>query len=152
MCYAVYLSTDSTADLSVHTTDLVRLERLNGERQDPVVGLLMFTNRWYIGSKSGCSCTFRHLVSTELGFGEPEEWYPEDQDALQATKHLYEVIAILLSAGHAVDCLDRWEGTEPKDIHTLAVCLHEVSREAFRLFENHRFTFTTGKGQPGRGA
>lgn len=152
MCYSVYLSTDSPADLSVRTTDLVRLERLNGERQDPVVRLLGFTNRWYVGSRTGCSCTFRHLVSTELGFGEPEEWYPEDQDALEATKYLYEVISTLVSAGHAVDCLDRWEGAQPKDIHTLAVSLHGVSREAFRLFENHRFTFTKGIPQPGRGA
>lgn len=46
------------------------------------------------------------LLSVELGFGEPVDWYPEDEDELRATTELYRVIARLVSAGHQVDCLD----------------------------------------------
>ena len=141
MCYTVYLSTDSCADLSSYNTELVRFESIKDSREDPVICLLEFPHQWYVGSKTGCSCTFRHLVSIELGFGEPEDWYPEEQDELEATQQLYEVISTLLTTGHRVDCLDRWEGAKPEELETLDVSLAQVSKKAFRLFENYRFTF-----------
>lgn len=139
MCYTIYLSTDSPADLCVHNTELVRFDICDNKIDDPVVKLLEFPQRWYVGSKSECSCTFRHLLSVDLGFGEPVDWYPEEQDALQATRELYEVISSLLSSGYKVDCIDKWEGAEPNDIQTLDVSLDDVSSKTFRLFENHRF-------------
>ena len=48
--------------------------------------------RRHVGSKSGCSCTFRHLYSIELGFGEPVDWYPEEPDAIEATIQLASTI------------------------------------------------------------
>jgi hypothetical protein len=139
MCYAVYISTDSPEDLRVRSSDLVRFEPLDGSRKDPCIALLEHANRWYVGSKSDCSCTFRHLTSIELGFREPEDWYKEGQDELDATRELYTDLAVLLSAGHEVDLIDRWEGARPDDIKTLQVSLEEVSQGAFRLFENHKF-------------
>jgi hypothetical protein len=145
MCYAVYLSTDSPEDLAVHNSELVRFESLGVPSEDPCAASLAFANRCYVGSKSGCSCTFRHLASIELGFGEPEDWCKEEQDELDATRELYSVIASLLASGYSVDLLDRWEGAQPDDIKTLDVALDEVSREAFRLFENHIFTLRPEK-------
>ncbi len=145
MCYAVYLSTNSCAELNCYNTDLVKFESINGSSEDTVTKLLEFTHKWYVGSKSGCSCTFRHLASIELGFGKPEDWYHEEQDELEATQQLYQVIAALLSSGHEVDCIDRWEGAKPENIGVLEVSLDEVSEETFRLFENYRFTFRKRK-------
>jgi len=112
------------------------------DREDPVAGHLEFQHRWTVGSKSGCGCTFRHLTSVELGFGEPVDWYPEDEDELEATRQLYTVIFLLAEEGDGVDCIDRWEGAKVDDIKTLVVPLEAVSRQTFRLFENYRFRFS----------
>ncbi|NOT56370.1 MAG: hypothetical protein HOP18_17365 [Deltaproteobacteria bacterium] len=139
MCYEVYLSTDSQEDLTTRNSELVRFKRVVEPRTDPGIHLLDFPNHWYVGSKSECSCTFRHLHSTELGFGEPVEWYPEEQDELEATRELYATLTSLLSSGYQVNLLDRWYGAQPTDITTLNVSLGDVPANAFRLFENHKF-------------
>lgn len=147
MCYGVYISTDSSEDLARRNSELVRFEKVTDPSTDPCIRLLDFPNQWYIGSKSGCSCTFRHLASIELGFSEPEDWCKEEQDELDATLELYSILAFLLSAGHKVDLVDRWEGSGPEDIKTLDVSLDDVSEKAFRMFENHKFRFKKGKTQ-----
>ena len=139
MCYEVYLSTDSQEDLTFRNSELVRFKRVADPSTDPGICLLDYPNSWYVGSKSECSCTFRHLYSTELGFGEPVEWYPEEQDELEATRELYATLTSLLSSGYHVDLLDRWYGAPPEDIKTIDVSLGDVPENAFRLFENHKF-------------
>ena len=143
MCYSLYLSTNSPADLRVGNTELLRFQKAEdyAYKDAPIIKLLQFANKWFVGSKSECSCTFRHLHAIELGFGAPEPWYPEAQDELDATQQLYDAISTMLSSGHRVECIDTWTGTEPKDIKDLPVSLASVPREAFRLFENHRFVF-----------
>ena len=74
MCYSLYLSTSSSEDLAGHNSELLRLARLDGTEPEGA-DLLRNQERWYVGSKSGCSCTFRHLFSVELGFGEPVDWF-----------------------------------------------------------------------------
>ncbi|MGE0824941.1 MAG: hypothetical protein AB7G75_17720 [Candidatus Binatia bacterium] len=139
MCYEVYLSTDSQEDLSTRNSLLVRFEKVTDTSAVPALRCLDFPNRWYVGSKSQCSCTFRHLYSVDLGFGEPEAWYPEEQDEIAATRQLYATLTSLLSSGYHVDLLDQWHGTQPGAIVTREVSLAEVSERAFRLFENHKF-------------
>lgn len=140
MCYLLYLSTTSPEDLSNHNSELINFQRCE-VADDARLSLLGNQEKWFVGSKSGCSCTFRHLSSVELGFGEPQDWYPEDEDELQATAELYRVIARLVGAGNRVDCLDIWEGAEVADIKTKVVNLNAVSEKALRLFENHHFVF-----------
>lgn len=141
MCYGVYLSTDSPKDLTGRNSELVRFVKVTDPGSDPCIALLNFENTWYVESKSGCSCTFRHLhtSSVQLGFSEPVDWYPEEQDEVDATRELHKTLSEILSAGHQVDVLDRWEGAQPDDITTLDVSLDEVPERAFRMFEDHRF-------------
>ena len=139
MCYEVYLSTDSQEDLTTHNSELVRFRRVADPSTDPGIRLLDFPHYWYVGSKSECSCTFRHLYSVELGFGEPVDWSPEEQDEIKATRELYATLSSLLSSGYHVDLLDQWNGAQPADITILEVSLGEVPANAFRLFENHKF-------------
>lgn len=139
MCYVLYLSTTSSEDLAQLNSDLVRFERLSDD--EGRASVLMYPQKWYIGSKSGCSCNFRHLTSTELGFDEPVDWYPEEEDDILAAAELYRVITRLISEGNPVDCLDFWEGTEQGEIKTLAVDLRIVPEKAFRFYENHHFVF-----------
>jgi hypothetical protein len=147
MCYSIYISTDSPEDLSRRDSDLVRFEKVMELNIDPCARLLALPYRWYVGSKSGCSCTFRHLPSSDLGFSEPVDWYPEEEPALAATHELYSVLSSLLSSGYNADLVDLWESPEPESVTTLDVSLDDVSAMAFRLFENHKFIFHKTKPQ-----
>jgi len=140
MCYEVYLSTDSQENLTTRNSELLRFKRVVDPSTDPAIQLLDFPNHWYVGSKSQCSCTFRHLHSVALGFGEPVDWSPEEQDELEATRELYVMLTSLLSSGYQVDLLDQWNGAPPADITTRHVSLGDISEKAFRLFENHKFS------------
>ena len=140
MCYSLYLSTNSSEDLTRYNSELIKFKRLDAAA-NAGLNILRHRQRWYVGSKSGCSCTFRHLLSVELGFGEPVAWYPEGEDELRATAELYRVIARLVSEGHQVDCLDIWAGADLKAISEKVVNLDAVSEQAFRLFENYHFVF-----------
>jgi hypothetical protein len=139
MCYGVYISTNCLKDLTECNSELVRFEKVTDLNSDPCIALLGFPNIWYVGSKAGCSCTFRHLSAIELGFSEPVEWYDEEQDELDATEQLYRILSQLLALGYRVDLLDRWEGAQPEGITVVDVSLDDVSERAFRMFENHRF-------------
>ena len=140
MCYTLYLSTSSPEDLTKYNSDLIIFKRLDGEDNE-YSSMLKNQEKWYVGSKSGCSCTFRHLASIELGFDEPQDWYPEDDDDLKATTDLFRVIARLVSQGNQVDCLDTWEGAVRDEIKAKIVNLNAVSEKTFRLFENYHFVF-----------
>ena len=74
MCYLIYVSTDSAENLSQHNSALIRFEKKLGNCAPEVMDLLQYEYPWYVASKAGCSCTFRHLSSTELGFAEPVDW------------------------------------------------------------------------------
>lgn len=142
MCYMVYLSTDCADDLSVETDELVRFEKPAAERQSPLPRGLRHAHAWFVGSKSGCSCTFRHAYreSVELGFGPPEDWCPEEEDAIAATLRLYGILSEIVRRGHQVDLLDCWSGDEDQAPVPLDVSLSEVPATHFRLFEGRLFT------------
>lgn len=141
MCYMVYLSTSSPEDLSRYNSEYVRFgppEHDDGR----AMSILENEHKWFVGSMTECGCTFRHLArGNELGFGEPEDWCPEDEDNIKATAELYRVIASLVGAGHRVDCVDIWLSTESAEVETLPVSLATVPEKAFRLFENCHFVF-----------
>jgi hypothetical protein len=138
----VYLSTDCADDLSLQDCDLVRFERPSAERQTAFPRALRSDHIWFVASVSGCSCTFRHLHpdSVGLGFGEPEDWFPEEADAIHATRRLYDVLRALVERGHRVQVLDCWSSTEDLDPVPLDVSLSQVPAGHFRLFEGHLFT------------
>jgi hypothetical protein len=141
MCYILLLSTTSEEDLTKYNNEFVRFTR-----DLPVITdteKLKYKNRWYIGSRTGCSCAFRHLYSIELGFHEPVEWYEEEPDDIEATLQLIRLIRSLVEKGEGVDCMDTWEhqDTDPISEVELEVDLAKVSNAAFRFFENHHFLF-----------
>lgn len=139
MCYAIYLSTDLEDDLSKFNTALVRFEHV--DVRSPVITSLEYIHKWYVASKSGCSCTFRHLTSVELGFGAPVDWYEEEENEIAATLTFIKVIRKLINRGAKVDCIDIWYGTEPSDIQVKRVKLMDIKDEQFRFFENYHFLF-----------
>jgi hypothetical protein len=143
MCYVLLLSTTSSEDLAAHNSELVLFTKDLPTIAE--VKSLKYPNKWYIGSKSGCSCSFRHLHSIELGFSEPVEWYKENPEDIEATKQLIQIIRDLVAHGERVDCIDAWEHQEmyPVANGKLEVDLSKVKNSEFRFFENHHFTFGT---------
>jgi len=140
MCYSLYLSTSSPEDLTKHNSELVRFRRPE-PADEKWTGLLQHEHKWFVGSKSQCSCTFRHFTSPDLGFTEPQDWAPEDKDNIEATAELYRVIHGLASAGERVDCLDVWFDARPDAIEEMVVKLDAVSEKQFLLFENYHLLF-----------
>lgn len=140
MCYSIFLSTDSSRDLSAENNELLEFKRETiGE---PFQSILQHEHQWYVGSKSRCSCTFRHLFSTELGFSEPVNWYPEGEDEIEATLIFIKIIRQLVDQGCKVDCLNFWNDTIGDKFDQVNVNLEIVSDEQFRFFENFHFIFT----------
>jgi hypothetical protein len=144
MCYMTILSTTADIDLTAHNNELVRFSMsLPGVPEEKY---LAHRFKWFIGSESGCSCEFRHLYvdSVSLGFGEPEDWLPEEPTKIEATKQISAVIRSLVRSGADVDCIDAWahdqDAADPL-AGELEVNLAEISDSAFRFFEMHRFTF-----------
>ena len=146
MCYMIYLSTDSGQDLSQGDQPPLLMFEKDPERPEPGIVLLRHPHKWFVGAAGACSCYFRHLSAIELGFGAPEDWYPEDAEDIETTKQFYDMVAGLLSAGNQVDCVSQWVDTPADAITHLDVDLAVVPREAFRFFEDHHFTFTSAHG------
>jgi len=141
MCYVLLLSTTSDEDLAAHNTELVRFSR--DVRSISDVSKLKYPHQWYVGSRSGCSCSFRHLYSVDLGFGEPADWYEEEPQDIEATLQIISIIRALVAGGESVDCINAWEhqGMLPGPASELDVELGALTDREFRFFENHHFTF-----------
>ncbi|MBD9417543.1 hypothetical protein IB234_23505 [Pseudomonas sp. PDM16] len=142
MCYMTIVSTTSEADLTKLNTPLVQFSK--DITAIPEVTFLNYPNKWFIGSKDGCSCAFRHIGdgAIELGFSEPVDWWEEDQEDLDATLQVVEAFRMILRDGHKLDCIDAWASgnQEPQNLTgELAVNLNEMSAKSFRFFEGYRF-------------
>ncbi len=142
MCYSIYVSTDSNQDLSDGNGELIHFQK--EAIAEPFNTLLRHENQWFVGSKSVCSCTFRHLSSTELGFSEPVDWFEEDEDEIEATLLFIKIVRRLIDQGHQVDCIDSWYGVTKEDITEMKVNLKDLDDEQFRFFENRHFIFNNG--------
>ena len=141
MCYTIYLSTTSGEDLSDLNDGPFFFYRPS-EHDDPdMLALLEHPSRWYLGSQyGGCSCHFRHVqMDREPEFVPPEDWCPEDEDDIEATKAVYDVLSRIVSEGHKLDLLSIWEGCSPDAVKAARFSLSEVPRESFRFFEDYRF-------------
>lgn len=145
MCQMIVLSTSSDRDMSEWNTPLVQFSRQLPNVEEHK--LLHFAHKWFLGSKDGCSCGFRHLShgSQELGFSEPVDWWPEETEDLEATHQAVKLFKRLVISGARVDCIDAWAQDEPKELGLLGdsvVNLSAVPELAFRFFDGHRFEFT----------
>lgn len=139
MCYALLLSTTSDDDLSQFNGEGLRFESILPDRFS--FNKLLHPNKWYVGSRTGCSCSFRHLAGPPFEFGPPEDWFPEEASDIAATLLFIRVVRSLLSKGEQVDCIDRWEGNDPEVIPWVSVNLSQIPDEEFRFFENQHFDF-----------
>lgn len=107
---------------------------------------LKFQYKWFIASQHGCSCGFRHLYidSVDLGFGAPEDWYPEEDEDIEATLRFIQTVKKLLNSRAKVDCIDVWDNQDGScDLSGLVdVDIFSIKDEEFRFYENHQFVFS----------
>ena len=144
MCYMVVVSTTSTFDLTQLNTPLVKFSK--DVSNVPEAVFLKYPHKWFVGSKDGCSCAFRHLGSDaiELGFTEPADWLEEDQEDIEATRELAEKLSAILSENHQLDCVDAWanDSDEPVPLAgSIEVDLHAMSARCLRFFEGYHLDF-----------
>ena len=138
------LSTTTKEDLSIYNNECFQFT--SDVAFIPEEKYLKFNNKWLVTAEFGCSCGFRHLgsESVELGFTEPEDWFPEDASSIEATRQVIEFIRTLVEKGERVDCVDSWcnnqEDAAPLE-DELDINLETVSNLSFRFFENYRFNF-----------
>ena len=142
MCFMTILSTNADYDLSLANNELIQfVKKLPGIPEEKY---LRFENKWFLASNAGCSCNFRHLSgdTIELGFGEPEAWFQEDSDAIEATRQIAANIRTQIQQGANVDCFDAWAHGQ-KDaaapIDDIEVNLAQVSDAAFRFLKDIDF-------------
>lgn len=141
MCYELILSTTSGVDLSQFNDDGLRFD--NSHPEHASFAYLLYPNKWYVGSRTGCSCSFRHLYELEHGFGAPVDWFPEEAADIEATLIFIRLVRSLIAKGERVDCIDIWSGSDPEFVllDRLDVNLSQIQDPAFRFFENHHFVF-----------
>ena len=137
------LSTDSDKDLSLANSEFVNFTReLPGLSEE---SFLKYPNRWLVEAQDGCSCGFRHLYidSVELGFSEPEDWFPEDKEDIQATLEFIKVIRELIGQKSQIDCIDVWDNQNNECCiqGRLDVNLSTLNDTQFRFFEAYHFVF-----------
>jgi hypothetical protein len=140
MCNELILSTDTDLDMTGFNTTLLVFSKDLSE--SPFIDKLQFDQKWYVGSRQGCSCGFRHMTNPDLGFGPPEDWNPEEPEDILATIEFVKVVRLLLSRGHSVDCVDYWFTSPISEYHSLNVNLASLVDQDFRFFENYHFTFS----------
>jgi hypothetical protein len=141
MCYALLLSTTSSDDLSQFNGEAIKFNKAIPVRLK--FDHLLYPNSWYVGSRTGCSCSFRHLYGPEFEFSVPEDWFPEDKADIEATLVLIRLVRSLIAKGESVDCIDLWEGhdAEHRPPISMNINLGQIRDEEFRFFENHHFDF-----------
>ena len=146
MCYALLLSTTSTDDLSQFNDEGLKFDKTI-PNYVPLRNLL-YPNHWYVGSRTGCSCSFRHLYGPEFQFGGPEDWHPEASTNVEATLKFIRLVRSQLVKGERVDCIDLWAGSDAQadvEVPRLPVDLNQIRDEEFRFFENQHFDFLLGE-------
>lgn len=139
MCHITFVSTTSEADFRGVDEPHFHLYPVEADEQEEAATRLSYPHRWYLeGRYGGCSCHFRNWVrQNPPEFWEPQDWFEEDPEDVEATRAFYDLIARLVGEGEKVDIVTVWEGEDV--LHDRELSLSEVSREAFRFMDSIRF-------------
>lgn len=138
------VSTTSAANLAEFNTPLIAFSKALPDL--PEIQFLRYPNRWFLGSRDGCSCAFRHLdhQNEGLGFSEPAEWWPEEDENIQATHEAFDIFEKILKQGNKLDCIDTWtydDKSEPEIHGDFVVKLRSVGKKCFRFLEGKHVEF-----------
>jgi hypothetical protein len=146
MCYMTVLSTTSNIDLMEFNSALVTFSKDCHDMAE--VNLLKHEHKWLVlRNGETCSCGFRYverLNIDDLGFSEPEDWSPEDENHISATHEIYHVITRILNEGERIDTFTSWQQDEESTdevIGDIEINISEVGIDMFRFFDAHHFEY-----------
>ena len=133
------MSTTSEANLEASDGVHYLLHAVTDEEREAAVEHLAYRSRWFVACRfGGCSCHFRSFVEgNPREFWEPQDWFEEDPEDVEATRAFYDLVSSLVGHGHQVDIVTVWSGDAVR--HQFDVSLSEVSREAFGFMDGTRF-------------
>ena len=77
-----------------------------------------------------------------MEFAPPADWCPEDPEAIEATKAVYDILSEMLAKGYKVDVVDLWVNNSLESIVEIDVSLSKVNRDSFRFFENRKYNLS----------
>lgn len=106
--YSIYLSTDCPRDLSAESFVHLRFEKAGplplDEELKPALG---HPHQWFLTRRAygGCSCHFRHS-EYDPRFEPLQDWMPENEDDVLATREAYRVFRRLVADGYQLDLID----------------------------------------------
>lgn len=81
----------------------------------------------------------------DLGFAEPEDWFPENKEDIKATLKLVNVFKAILSDGSRLECIDVWASDDPGGpglSGQVDIDLSQIPAAAFRFIENYQHEFS----------
>ncbi|MBI5592885.1 MAG: hypothetical protein HY881_20655 [Deltaproteobacteria bacterium] len=137
-----YIGTTAEQDLSEYNLDKIRL--IKGTPDSGEEAFLKYRNIWFLTDQHGsCSCGFRSVEFPNveaLGFDVPQDWSPEDEESIQATHEIYDVILNLLKSGHKVESITFWVDSKT-DFIDKTVSLESVTIDTFRFFDGYHFEY-----------
>jgi hypothetical protein len=144
MCFMIILSTSSPDDLHQFNSPLLQFSKTLPGLPEELH--LRHPHRWFLGSRDGCSCGFRHLdaMNESLGFAAPEDWWPEEQEDIDATRQAASAFKSLLAAGATLDCIDVWLDDDRDKVRLIEekiIDFTQIPEPGFRFIEGHRFEF-----------
>ncbi|HMS54968.1 MAG TPA: hypothetical protein PKA27_06170 [Fimbriimonadaceae bacterium] len=116
-----------------------RLQPVEPDEQEAAVLRLSFPNRWFLECRyGGCSCHFRNWDrQNPPEFWEPQDWFEEDPEDVEATQAFYDLVVRLVGEGEKIDIVTVWTGEDV--LHERTISLVEVSKAAFRFMDGFRF-------------
>jgi hypothetical protein len=83
------------------------------------------------------------MMSEDPEFGPPEDWCEEDEDDVEATREVFELVRSVIASGYGLDSLCVWEqeATKLGQIRRFDVSINQIEGSTFRFFENSYFAF-----------
>ena len=144
MCHSIYLSTDSPQDLGAEPFEHLQFSAdLDPEpAHEELLPLLAYPRRWFLNRREygGCSCHFRHCY--ESTFEPPQNWAPEEEDDVAATREAYRAFRKIVEDGYHLDVIDVFaDDTPASQVQRLDVSFRAIDEEAFQFFSGYQFDF-----------
>ena len=141
MCYELYISANNPLKEQLKS-EYVSFEQINDAQRNNLSSHLKHEFNYYIGSKAGCSCSFRYWEN-DFGFTEPQDWTDEDPDDIKGTIALYKAIINLFPSSTLITIIPTWCGDDIPSQETELINLDSIAENKFIIFTNRLMNVKT---------
>ncbi len=139
MCYMVYIASSKPIKVDEWQDDYMRVKPVESPDKE-VMAYLSCENVYSVSSKMGCGCEFRIAMARDMGFTEPQDWYPESEASLTGTALIYRLLQVMAGEGARVELLSLWSDYAGGPVRSEEIDLQTIGEKSFRMFENRKLT------------